>query len=403
MQVSSAPAAESNQKRKSIWILVLSSFTCWLIVCLLGLNWFIQAARPLQYIKTKRFVPLDQNPLVSKIPAFFNCENTPQVLVLGSSLPMNAIARCDAAFTGKFDQCDLNATRTYTNARYLEHLIKEKTGIEPSIYNLACPACMASDAELILRRSIEAGRTPKVVIYGIFPRDFSDNLVSPFGKTPIFQTLSDRMPLAEICNSSRSFLEGMELLLGQVSYLYRVRGDYKTMLTGIACDMFGHPADLFEFKMLQQLKNTPSAELPIQTNYKRSAGNYRQRYAKPVNQFGDLTNWAQRYQPADFVRFEKEKVSFKSFLTLCKQKNIHAIVVSMPVTAPNLKLIPSDFYKRYKDEICTMPEQFGAEMVDLAQADDFANCDFYDSAHMNAQGGRKWQEKLISSVKELRL
>ncbi len=398
MQDSTARAAEVNLKRKSIWILVLSSFTCWLIVCIVGLNWFIQVVKPLQYIQTTRYVPLEQNPLVSKLPAFFDSKVRPQLLVLGSSLPMEAIARYDAEYTGSFDEKNLNAVRKYTGARYLEHLIAQKNGAPVTAFNLTCVACMASDAELILRRVVEAGRAPQIVVFGMGPRDFIDNIVPAVGKTPVCQLLSNRITLSEIFSQSRPLDETRDLLLGQLVYLYKVRGDYKTMLTGWACDLFSHPADLFESQQLAKIAQKEEVLTSTETGNKASPS-----IEPKSSQFADLGEWKERYLPANFERFEKEKTSFQNMLAICKKNGIRMIVVNMPITQKNRKLIPEKLYARYQSEICTMPALYGDELIDLDANDAFQLSDFYDSAHLNAQGGKKVQDLMVSSAKTLSL
>lgn len=398
MKVSSATETEPKLKRKSIWILVLSSFTCWLIFCMVGLDWVIQTVKPLQYIKTKRYVPLEQNPLVSKLPAFFDSNTRPQLLVLGSSLPMEAIARYDAEYTGSFDEKNLDAVRKYTGASYLEHLIAEKNGTSMTAFNLTCVACMASDAELILRRVIEAGRAPQIVIFGIGPRDFIDNIVPAVGKTPVCRLLTNRITLPEIISQVRPLDETRDLLMGQLVYLYKVRGDYKTMLTGWACDLLSHPADLYESNQMAKIEKQQ-----IQTELPETAVSSPIKPSAKRSQFADLPEWKERYLPANFERFEKEKASFENMLATCKKNGIRMIVVNMPLTNENKKLIPDKLYARYQNEICKLPAQFGDELIDLDSNKAFQLSDFYDSAHVNSQGGKKVQDLMVSSAKTLSL
>lgn len=419
----SSDANTPNKQRKGIFILVLSSFTCWLLVCIVGLNWFIQSVKPLQYIKTTRYVPLEQNPLVSKLPAFFDAKERPELLVLGSSLPMEAIARYDAEYTGTFNEKSLNEVRQYTGAKYLEHLIEQKNGTKLSAFNLTCVACMASDAELILRRAIDAGRSPKIVIFGMGPRDFIDNIAPPAGKSPVCQLLSNRTSLREIFSEARTLEETRDLVLGQLVYLYKVRTDYKTMLTGWACDLFAHPADLYESNQLAKLNQKADAEKTLAAPAKPIEA----QAAKPTvtqardvckigqttdetsvetqkrGQFADLPEWKERYLPANVGRFEKEKASFQKMLDTCNRKGIRMIVVNMPITNENKEIIPKKLFQRYQNEVCTMPAQYGDEMLDLDGTGAFQLSDFYDSAHVNAQGGKKVQDLMVSSAKTLSL
>ncbi|MBX9950571.1 MAG: hypothetical protein K2Y39_15490 [Candidatus Obscuribacterales bacterium] len=412
MQDSAASNANTPQKKKSILILVLSSFTCWLIVSIVGLNWLIQTVKPLQYIKTTRYVPLEQNPLVSKLPAFFDAKEHPDLLVLGSSLPMEAIARYDAEYTGAFNEKSLNEVRQYTGAKYLEHLIEQKNGTKLSAFNLTCVACMASDAELILRRAIDAGRAPKIVIFGIGPRDFIDNIVPPPGKSPVCQLLSNRITLPEIFAEARSLDETRDLLLGQLVYLYKVRTDYKTMLTGWACDLFAHPADLYESNQLAKLSQKEEKTRQVckveqttdqTSNNLEASGKLTLKQTSKRAQFADLPEWKERYRPANNDRFEKEKAAFQKMLAICKEKSIRMIVVNMPLTKENKDIVPKKLLVRYQNEICAMPAQFGDEMLDLDASGEFQLSDFYDSAHVNAHGGKKVQDLMVSSAKTLAL
>lgn len=417
----STDANTSDKQKKGIFLLVLSSFTCWLVVSIVGLNWVIQSVKPLQYIKTTRYVPLEQNPLVSKLPAFFDAKERPELLVLGSSLPMEAIARYDAEYTGSFNEKSLNEVRQYTGAKYLEHLIEQKNGTKLSAFNLTCVACMASDAELILRRAIDAGRSPKIVIFGMGPRDFIDNVAPPAGKSPVCQLLSNRTTLPEIFSEVRTLDETRDLLLGQLVYLYKVRTDYKTMLTGWACDLLAHPADLYESNQLAKLSKkaaeekgiavaaspaqdqTAASEIKTREVCKIDQENDQSSTEQKRAQFADLPEWRERYLPANVDRFEKEKASFQKMLDTCKKKGIRMIVVNMPITNENKEIIPRKLFERYQNEVCTMPAQYGDEMLDLDGSGAFQLSDFYDSAHVNAQGGKKVQDLMVSSAKTLSL
>ncbi len=83
MQVSSATEPETKLKGKSILFLVLSSFTCWLIFCIFGLDWVIQSVKPLQYIKTKHYVPLEQNRASQQTSRLFRFKQTSAIACPG--------------------------------------------------------------------------------------------------------------------------------------------------------------------------------------------------------------------------------------------------------------------------------------------------------------------------------
>jgi hypothetical protein len=222
--------------------------------------------------------------------------------------------------------------------------------------------------------------------------------VPAVGKTPVCRLLTNRITLPEIITQARPLDETRDLLMGQLVYLYKVRGDYKTMLTGWACDLLSHPADLYESNQLAKIeKQQTQTELP-QTALKSSS-----KPAMKRSQFADLPEWKERYLPANFERFEKEKTSFENMLATCKKNGIRMIVVNMPLTSENKKLIPDKLYARYKNEVCKLPAKFGDELIDLDSNKAFKLSDFYDSAHVNSQGGKKVQDLMVSSAKTLSL
>ncbi|HEY9787915.1 MAG TPA: hypothetical protein V6D17_21180, partial [Candidatus Obscuribacterales bacterium] len=229
----------------------------WCVLCLVGFEVLALAVQPIKFIRTTRYVPIEANPLASKLPAFLRSNAKPDVVVLGSSLPMEAIAHLDTQLAGEPGE-SLDSVRSYTRARYLEDSIAKLSGRKVSVANLTCVACMASDALFILQRTIAANKTPKIVIYGIAPRDFIDNLAAPVGKSPACQALSPWKTLSDVLAEGADLPNIVDFCLGSLSSIYRTKTDYKKMLTGALCDASGHPADLYEYVQLDRLREHES-------------------------------------------------------------------------------------------------------------------------------------------------
>lgn len=374
------PEKKSEKKVFAFCVSLLGLFA--VAICL---NFALSTWKPLQYLQANDYVPREQNPLAIKIDGFFESKECPDLLIMGSSQPMNAIARSDATFTGTFDESNMRVIRGYKKALYLESLLKEKTGKPVSAYNLALPECMISDADLLLKTAIQTHKTPKTVIFGIYPRDFNDNLVAGPGKTKAAKLIYPHMPYGEIFNSSFNLAESLDHTLAKSVYIYKTGADYLTMAQQISQKILSRPSRVFQPQELLREKKLSAAEIP------------------PPTQYADLPCFKVRFQPVNFARFEQEKNSFESFLRRCRDNNIRAIIVSMPATEQNLALFPADMQKRYRSETQNLASKYGAEFIDMQSNKEFQESDFRDSAHMNSTGGKKWHRVLLSQSKSLTL
>ena len=359
-----------------------------------GLHYF----HPLQYMQTRRYLPLEHNPLVSKVPVYFHGSGSPDVLVLGSSLPMEAIARYDAQLFGQRGGDDIDNFRRYTRGRYLERLLSQHSHRAVSVFNLTCVACMVSDACQLLRKSIEAGKIPKMVIYGIGPRDFMDNLAPEAGKSAVFQVLANQRSLNDLKEMKADLSEIADFMGSAISYFYRVKADYRAMLVFSVCDALDRPADLFEARVQARATNASTSPVVPGANQSRIKSIAQVPTAKPADQFKDLSEWNERYNPANPKRFARERASFKRLQTLCRENAIQLVVVNMPLTREHKALVPAGLYSQYRTELAELGSQAGIQLIDLDCTEQFGLADFCDSAHPNGAGGKKIQDLIVAAL-----
>lgn len=394
-------AVKRSDKAKP-WQFLTSSVLIWLLVALVGLDYAISTIRPLKHVKTIQYLPLDQNPVVSKIPEFFDSSIKPDALVLGSSLPMTAIAYCDYAYKGEPDASKIGQVRIYTKARYLEDNLNKLLNKPLSIFNLSCYGCMASEAYLLLSRAVDAGRQPKYVFYGIAPRDFVDNSVPPVGKTPVYEVLADWRCVNDIFTRNLQLGQIGDLFIGCLWYYYRVKADYRTFFTAATCDLLNHPATLYQSSTSKKTANQPSGEqgsvcaaLESQTK-------------TPLSKFDEsLVEYKSRYNPPNFGRYGQELSLFKKLVQLCQEKNIQLFVFNMPVTDSNKNLLDKKLYDRYLADTSSLTEKFGGKYLNLDSPEytttKYAAGDYLDSAHLNASGGKKLQDNLLTHLATMNL
>ena len=112
-------------------------------------------------------------------------DNPSPIVFLGSSLMLMPINLADAHF--------LNRTidgATHHESVLFDHLINYDKKHHASNFNFALPGLMPSDAYLITNRMLSGNNHPQLIVYGLGPRDFLDNLLSSPASTDPYRCLS---------------------------------------------------------------------------------------------------------------------------------------------------------------------------------------------------------------------
>lgn len=403
----SLKAALTNTLRR-----FLQSTVFWLLALLLIFDLGIATVRPLKFVPITKFILLDQNPIVAKIPEFLSSNTKPDVLVLGSSLPMTAIAHWDSKFVGGIDIKDLDNVRSYTKACYLEYLIEKQCRHKVSVANLTCVACMASDATLILSRTLDTGKMPKLVLYGVAPRDLVDNSVPEIGKTPAFEVLADWKCLKDLLDSHVSSIDIRDFLISTAWYYYKVKADYRTFFIHLVCSWLNRPSSIYaatrenlredgKTKVVQDYSQPSQsvAEIAAKAENALKTKLPAITYARIPNLVkADLLYYDNRYNPPNFRRLNNELKHLEKMSKLCQEHGIELVVFNMPITQWNKRLISPKLYTRYKSGISDLCRCSHTKFIDLDEGQSFIMEDFYDSAHTNYRGGKKIQDRLISAL-----
>lgn len=400
----------------------VSRSTCiWLVLLFVALNLASDLFKPLMYIKHERVhaFQLAQYSLTYKFRQLTARTNPPDVLILGSSLPMSPLYYLDCdrfapdmnRWIDTAGKQGLSAFQSYTGAAYLSHLLRQRTGRPVGVFNMTIAACMASDARMVLSKALKQGKCPKVVVYGIGPRDFTDNLMPPLGTTPTYKALGDWTNLIALGHAALTPDTARDLIVNSLMHYNRVRDDYRVLLAESASQFFNHPRDLRDSPAWKPA-GQPSGENKAEPRPTRrtevppaSASGGSPQAAEPpagaVAQQGkaeQLDDYSHRYNPPNFRRFAQEIRQFDLLTRLCKRDHIDLIVVNMPITTANKSLVPPALYRRYQTETKQLTDKAGFTFVDLQNDRDFSDIDFLDTVHLNAAGGKRLEERLAEAV-----
>lgn len=395
----------------------------WALVSLVILDLSLDFFNPLKQIHNFNYMPLSRNPILSKIPEFLKSSIEPDVLVMGSSLPMMTIAMWDAEYAKSLDTSKLENIRVYTGAIYLEELLQKKYGTKFQVYNLTSVGAMASDAALVLEKSLKCGKHPKAIIYGIGPRTFQDNTYPEF--TPIAEVLTKWRTFDDLRNSELSFDEKRDVFFSQVWNYYREKSDYKSFFVNYACHKLNRAPTLYAAQQriaardaLQKkdsnieptANESVSAESPDlcvgTADYKPQSGQLEIQkpisphvHPEPEKLKADLALYNVRYNPPNLKRFSKELAHLDDFISLCQKEKIKLLIVNMPITSQNKSLLKDDLYELYLKEISKLASKSTiASLIDLNDGKTCTLSDFTDSVHCNAVGGKKVQDRLVGTL-----
>ena len=85
-----------------------------------------------------------------------------------------------------------------------------------------------------------------------------------------------------------------------------------------------------------------------------------------------------------------EQASYlEKVLSTSKHLSTRVVLVNMPLTSENMRLMPAGVYDSYLSEVRYLAGKYDADVLDLNGAKLFPKQDFSDTAHLNGLGGEK--------------
>lgn len=370
----------------------------------------VKIVKPLRYFNTTAFTPLDQNPVVSKLPNFMSSLHNPDVVLISSSLMVVPAVRVDDEMEGRRARYDIwyrrNHLNEYAEARYLQKLMSKQFGRELSLANLGIIASMMSDHCLIFDKMVKSGKHPRLVVCALAPRDFMDNVHPVPERTLVHLVLADFTSLGDVFEQNPSFERVAECAVGIGWHFFKVRADYRSFLSAWAADLTGHAATLhgaidkaktaLEENQPDGVKQKPET---AHTDAGLGVGQIATPiYAVPSNRLQDLPTYRQVYLPPNKPLFERQVKYLNRLAELAAKADISLVLVNMPLTAENKEVLPPGWHDRYMEAVSTVAQKHNLEFIDLDVPGKYSLPDFEDSCHLNASGGKKMYAALVEAL-----
>lgn len=296
------------------------------------------------------------------------------VLIMGSSLMMTPALFADRQV---FNQPagDINAAyQSYDRFYVLEKAINAAAANNPpvKVFNLAAPALMISENTLLLESVLRQGPKPALIVLALAPRDFIDRTVAPPMQSPTAQLLIERLS-PQPWNSKLAIGQNLEILGNRYCFVFRHRSKLRRLLA----------------KTINSLPDSTNQNSVILQDSRLDVGKLS----------ADLEYYKKRYLPIDEKRWQQESASLREFKQICQTHKIPLILISMPITRPNLNLLPKSFLDLYRLQLRALCNDEGrVKFIDLTQDPSFEPQDFTDSVHLRAIGAFKLSAALKQSI-----
>ncbi|CAN5528634.1 hypothetical protein BH11CYA1_BH11CYA1_05910 [soil metagenome] len=323
--------------------------------------------------------------------SFLAKKQSPDLVLLGSSQMGSAIFSAEA----EHRKAALDTTDQREVTR-LGDALKNLTGKQPEVFNLAMGGAMVSDHYLLARTLFKGAQKPKAVIIGVNPRDFLDNTLPSASSTDAFYFLS---PYVNVSNLAPvSFPGPFNLLdyrlkewlpLKQVTTI--LKGSEPPSLANVPTFTNPEAKGVLE-PQTKTTKNGSAVNTQVLQAISGSAGDVRQGQwrvpAEPPYLFIDNTReYLRRYKNPNPPCLAGQKAYFHALLTFLKDENIKVVVVGMPSLQSNRDILPASFWSQFKSYLQTEAVASGGTFVDLFGDKRFGSHDFLDTVHLNRWGG----------------
>src|SRR6185437_9884306 len=271
------------------------------------------------------------------IDDFLHRKTPAKIVFVGSSLVLVPLCGVDADFL----QQKLDGSEHHQSV-YFERKFKEKTGLATRSFNFALPGEMPSDAYMITSFLLKGDKRPDVIVYGIGPRDFMDNLLPSPAATDPYRFLSrfgDVSPFASLMMPD--WFERMSFEAGRALYLYGHKQEIAQKFVARAGKEFNRDAPW----LFSAVPVTSDVRHQLLPDYQAFALGHGEAFFRPSTpedhaKFVDnLAEYKKRYKNLKRETYETQMRFFTEALATAKARGVHAIVVAMPITDINRRLL----------------------------------------------------------------
>jgi hypothetical protein len=346
-----------------------------------------------------------------------------------SGRPADIVLLGSSVMRGPFYYCDLRPALSLVYENYNKSLALEKAidkiDGEQKVYNFARDGEMVSDAMLIVNDFLKDKNKPKVLVYGIAPRDFLDHTLPSETNTEEFNMLAN---LTDCLRYSNVFAEGGWQWLQVLASKALPYFDARKVVQERLAQMFNRPQNAAPtpvatkqdpFDATKESSTREDILRPLKKKFVEAVRKDKTLKAEAIasqirmqkalmDAQNDTEAWRQgllqysvRYWYIDKARYNRQMHALEALLAITKKRGIKVMLVNMPLAAGNVSLLPQDFYLTYLDDLQKASTKYGAKFINLQNRKEFDRSCYKDPVHLNVFGGHKLIGLLASNIVDL--
>ena len=326
-----------------------------------------------------------------------------EIIIIGSSLVLTPVNLADA----HFHNCTMDGA-LHHKSDLLSFFMNRQSEKKEKNFNFALPGLMPSDAYLITKLLLAGKDHPKLLIYGVGPRDFVDNLLASPASTDPYRCLSkylsaynEKETLA--LYKGKDWQSRLDYFLTEHFPVYNQRNKILTLFTeqgqslyAQASPIIGASNDISTINKftIANIHNLLPAYNPMAIGVNQCL--FQPEVSLDPNRFAqNLNEYRQRYHRINWDTFTCQSGFFIDTLKIARDNHIKVLVVAMPITSINRELLPKHIFDLYKNNLRVFSKLLGANFLDLDETNCFNDQDFGDTVHLSTAGSVK-MIKLIS-------
>jgi hypothetical protein len=228
---------------------------------------------------------------------------------------------------------------------YFKYLLKSQLNQKLRTFIFAASGSVASDQCMILATLRKMHCLPKIVIYGVTPRDFINNGIFCPASTPVFQYLDQRF---EVGNLYQDVYENKNNPLYTVlkNCLYFFRENIRLKNTFVVWwQKLLLPFDTARV-VTSDWRDSIKTVLPSDEQFQDEPApqilgkRMLDQYVKDKKPYlvSDLNSNSLAYRPFSEFIYKQQLSYFSRLISLCKSEDIQLIIVNMPTTQEHIEL-----------------------------------------------------------------
>jgi hypothetical protein len=308
----------------------------------------------------------------------------PGVVLLGSSLVMYPFWTMDRDSYGSIPDIF-----HHHDSMVLHKRLQDEGFKNASVYSLAVFGQMVSDAYIYVNEFLKDEKKPEYLVYGIAPRDFHDSDLPGPMSTNTFKRLVDLKNFSKYANLYLPAIQDkVDFVASHVCFFYAKRWRLQ------------HEFD----KAVNKFYKLFGASAPGNADTKKQENNagFMLTGDKDERWANSMAEYSRRYKSISEDRSLAVQTGFlERLLQLCQERSIKVVVINMPLSQDNRKLLPAGFYKTFRSDIAKITARPGVKFLDMGDSNEFSAGDFWDTCHLEHGGGYKLLNHLLPNMKQL--